>query len=331
MPIPNISTLYQRIAKGSEGGHEFARFIKLLLQAHYSSQGINLISGSDASGDYKKLDAYIPEASDTEILNTGFQFKFFPCALSASQRAQIIDSIEAALKEPHLIYEFILVTPEDFMKEQQLWFDKLRNKYESEEYKRESKVGAIFHLIHWGHTKIIELALKHDHIGQHYFPELYPVGVGKFKLSKATIDCHKSNWTAFENEMFAFHQSYDPERNDLTTDPLFDFHFTNSSPEIFLLKKIEIHLEDVCHLVKGIPAEYLLKSIGTIEHNFDFKKRVNVIELNDPMIFPAASPMRFQIQLTEFTKKCPGNTVRLKFWFYFDKLIIPTDSFYLSF
>jgi hypothetical protein len=30
MPIPNVSTLYQRINKGSEGGHEFARFMKFI-------------------------------------------------------------------------------------------------------------------------------------------------------------------------------------------------------------------------------------------------------------------------------------------------------------
>jgi hypothetical protein len=43
MPIPNVSTLYQRISQGAEGGHEFARFIKLLLGTDYSSQRVHFI------------------------------------------------------------------------------------------------------------------------------------------------------------------------------------------------------------------------------------------------------------------------------------------------
>lgn len=53
MPIPNVSTLYQRIHPRSEGENEFARFIRLLLIAEYKSSGFKFISESDASGDYK--------------------------------------------------------------------------------------------------------------------------------------------------------------------------------------------------------------------------------------------------------------------------------------
>ena len=40
MPIPNSATLYQKIGKGAEGGHEFARFIKLLLISGYKRLGL---------------------------------------------------------------------------------------------------------------------------------------------------------------------------------------------------------------------------------------------------------------------------------------------------
>jgi hypothetical protein len=33
MPLPKVSTLYQRIKKASEGGHEFARIMNQLLTA----------------------------------------------------------------------------------------------------------------------------------------------------------------------------------------------------------------------------------------------------------------------------------------------------------
>ena len=83
MPIPNVSTLYQRIHKGAEGGHEFARFIKLLLSNDYGNQGLKFISESDASGDYKKLDAYIPGDTLFPENITGFQFKFFGSNLNS--------------------------------------------------------------------------------------------------------------------------------------------------------------------------------------------------------------------------------------------------------
>lgn len=335
MPVPNVSTLYQRINKGSEGGNEFARFIRLLLSADYHSQGKYFVSESDASGDYKHLDAYISLDKDFPELISGFQFKFFPSKLSDNQKKEVEDSIEKALTENEYIQEFILVTPEDFQKEQQAWFEKLKKKFDQSYWLTSDSVTmeCSFTLTHWGHLKIIELSLKHDHLGSQYFPELFPMGmgIGKFKLAEAMMDCENSNWLPFENNPFGFHQSYSHSRNELTSDPVFDFHFANSSPEIFLLKKIEIELEKITTQVKGIPSDYLLKSIGTIQYEVDFSKKINSIDFNDPIIIEAKSPKRFKLQLLNFTNKCPGNCVLLKFWFHFNNYSIPTNSFYLSF
>ena len=42
MPIPNVSSLYKRINGGAEGGHEFARLLKVLLGAHFAGLGAQL-------------------------------------------------------------------------------------------------------------------------------------------------------------------------------------------------------------------------------------------------------------------------------------------------
>lgn len=96
MPIVNVSTLYQRIAKGSEGGNEFARFIKLLLNADCAARGEQLTAGSDASGDFRKLDAFILNEEPGLELLTGHQFKFYPAKLSPQQKQEIIKGLEAA-------------------------------------------------------------------------------------------------------------------------------------------------------------------------------------------------------------------------------------------
>ncbi|HET6244655.1 MAG: hypothetical protein H0V01_14975 [Bacteroidetes bacterium] len=332
MPIPNTSTLYQKISNGSEGGQEFARFIKILLQADYSIKGINFVSESDASGDYKKVDGYIRGNEDFKKLAIGFQYKFYSANLTSNQKKEIQLSIESALTENKFLQEFILITPEDWYKEQQEWFDVQRRKYENS-YTVESN-GLIrmahFKLTHWGHTKIIELVLKHDHIGYHYFPELFPQGVGKFKLSQSSIDCTISNWFLFKGEKYSYYQKYSSNSSNLSADPVFDFQFTNSSPEILLLNKIEIHIEKIDSQLKGIPAEHFLHSIGTIHHEMDYNNRINTKVLNAPMIFESLKAKRFQLQLRKF-HDCPGNCVTLKFWFHFENFSVPTESFYLSF
>ena len=177
MPIPNVSSLYQRIHKGAEGGHEFARFVKMLLKADYESRGLKFISESDASGDYKKVDAFIPGNEDFPWLIKGFQFKFFPSKLSSRHKQEVLKSIELALQANEGITEFVLVTPEDLMKEDQEWFDSIRNKYEKDFTSYSNGLLRSFtrKISHWGHSKLIELSLKHDHLGREYFSELFPL------------------------------------------------------------------------------------------------------------------------------------------------------------
>lgn len=334
MPIPNVASLYQKLHKGAEGGLEFERFIKLLLIADYNQRGEKINAESGASGDYKCVDAYTPGREEyIPGLNTSYQIKFYPSKLSAKHKKEVEISIKKALAENEYIHYLIIVTPEDFIKEDQEWFDGLRMEYNNK-YSISGDFGYIaytFDLSHWGHSRIIELALRFDSLGYHYFPELYPVGVGKFKLVKASIDCDICDWLPDNSSKNQFNQWFPYSRPELPPDPVFDFHFTNSSPEIFLLQKIDIEVFDIRSSLSGIPVDHFLKSLGTFEYEIDFTKPINTFTLDDPLIFEANKPMRFKIQLREFSKKCPGNSCDIKFWFHFDNYSLPSNTFHLSF
>lgn len=335
MPIQNVSTLYQRIQKGAEGGHEFARFIRSLLYAEFSSLKTHFVSESDASGDHKKLDAYLQNNGSISEMITGFQFKFYPANLSSNQKAEIIHSLEAAREANPLMKEFILITPEDWHKEQLSWFDKLKSKHEGVyEVEYDGILFFSFSLAHWGHSKIIELALKHDHVGSYYFPELFPIGVGKFKLSMSRMEHKFCGWQSYSSGSKDYYLDSILELDlKKTSDPVFDFQFKNSTNEIHLLNRIEIHLEEqkVMPSISGFPPEQFLRSIGILEYKLDFSKSINTLEFSDPVIFSPNSPTRFHLQLKNFNKDCPWKKVGITFWFFFDELTLPSDKFSLTF
>lgn len=328
MPIPNVSSLYQRIAKGSEGGHEFARFIKLLLLADYRDMGMNFISESDASGDYRKVDGYVLGDTDFPQNIIGYQFKFFPSNLSSNQKYELKESIKAAISENEFIQDLIIVKPEDWQTDLQTWFDALCHEFHREYWIENEGLTRKCHfkLAHWGHTKIIELALRHDHVGIHYFPELFPLGFGRLKLSKAVVASEKCSWSPFEGQEYKY---FICKKGNLTTDPVLDFRFKNSTGEIHLLNRIEVHIDKIWATMKGIPSDELLVSTGMIELEIDFTKKVNEFDFKDPWVFSPHKAKRFHFMLKNFLK-CPGNCIQLKFWFFFDELTVPTHSFIFS-
>lgn len=156
MPIPNVSTLYTRIKKGSEGGLEFARIMNQFLVADSKSNGNTYTATSDASGDYKGVDGILTTSDNKKI---GFQFKFYPSPLNSNHRSSILSSFQNAKKQFPEMDIFILITPEDLERRSMEWFEgKLKDE--------------LCEVHHWGHTYIVDLALKHMHIGERYFPEL---------------------------------------------------------------------------------------------------------------------------------------------------------------
>jgi hypothetical protein len=160
-----------------------------------------------------------------------------------------------------------------------------------------------------------------------YLSTLFPLGVGKFRVAKSSIDIKKCAWVAFEKSVNSYY--LDSWNSQFTSEPVFDFQFKNSSQEICLLNKIEIHIEKIWTTLKGIPHRELLKSIGTISIPMNFTKSINEFQFDDTLIFTSGKAKRFNIKLENF-KSCPGNWVTLKFWFHFDDFSIPTDSFSLS-
>jgi len=155
MSIPNVSTLYQKISKGAEGGLEFARIINQLLISESELQGYHFINYSDAAGDYKGVDGIL----NMPFTKAGLQYKFFPSSFSANHKSAIKEALKNAILKFPDMQEWILVTPEDPLQTDLIWLDNLSN---------ELNMSVSI----WGHERIINLMLKHTHIGKNYYPDL---------------------------------------------------------------------------------------------------------------------------------------------------------------
>ncbi len=155
MSIPNVSTLYQRINKGAEGGLEFARIINLLMLSESSKEDFQFTCYSDAAGDYKGVDSIMVKG----IIKSGLQYKFLPSPFKSDHRAQIKSSFKKAVKEFSEMDQWILIIPEDPNRFDIMW---------AEEISKELDKPVII----WGHSKIISLMLSHRHIGEQYYPDL---------------------------------------------------------------------------------------------------------------------------------------------------------------
>lgn len=339
MPIPNTSTLIQRINKGSEGGNEFSRLMNLILTSEYKECNVDFFAFSDSQGDYKGVDSF---TKYTETIFVGFQYKFYSSPLSANHKFSIKKSLENALKKFEELETWILITPDDFMKSDVEWFEELKKKHEF--IFSLNEVGTFFQenrsfpkrsrlrLEHWGHTKIIELMLKHPHIGEKYFPELfYNQKKFKFDLVKFGVDFKNCNWARFEDHNLSFRQFSIDSNIHQTSDILFDCYFINNSEDIYLLHSIDVQIIKVWSDIKGIPSDKLLKSLGVIEIEVEFDKQKTTYQFEDPMIFNKKSPQRFKIQLVNFSENCPANCVKLLLRFNFSNHSIETKEIFLSF
>lgn len=344
MSIPNVSTLYKRIKQGREGGSEFARIMNMLMIAESKDCSFEYIDYSDEAGDYKGVDAIVKDNIHGKV--KGFQYKFYPQNLSSNNKSSITKSLESALDKFPELEEWILVTPEDFLKFDLKWFQKLKNKYEIKlisfeideqllSRNKNDKIRKRLKIEHWGHTRIIELMLKHQHIGLNYYPEIYNSfndRLSKFKLAKVSVDTLNCNWARSISIDNKFYQ-YDEEnkRNNKTSNLIFDFIFINNENKVFLLERIDLIIEKLWTKLKGFPSERLLKSVATIKMNIDFNKKINSKNFFDPIIFYPLRAERFKIQLEEFAEKCPHNCAKIKFRFCFVDFNIESESIILSF
>lgn len=173
-------SLCQVMQPGSMSGQIFADLCDKLLIAEAERAGYEFRCYSDRAGDYGGLDAYSEPGAGGNFSGVegriGFQYKFFPSesqSLSPDQKRKIKDSIETAarprqtpikgLQPPPDIKEWVLVTPEDFNRHQQAWFDGLQE-----------SINPPFTLVHWGKKRLAALVELHPQTALHLYPELVP-------------------------------------------------------------------------------------------------------------------------------------------------------------
>jgi hypothetical protein len=166
-PTSLRSSIYQVLGPGSLSGQLFADLCDQLLLNEAAARGYQFRCPSDRTGDFKGLDAYSqPGMSNFEGIagKVGFQYKFFPTEsspLTAGHKADIRKSLLSASKENADLDTWILITPEDFNRHQELWFVGLR-----------SEVS--FNIAHWGQKELARLLTRFPEAAMHIYPELVP-------------------------------------------------------------------------------------------------------------------------------------------------------------
>ncbi|UPT69024.1 MAG: hypothetical protein M0D57_10565 [Sphingobacteriales bacterium JAD_PAG50586_3] len=279
MAIPNIPSLYQKIARGAEGGLEFARIINQLLVIEGKQTDCEVIITDDAAGDFKGVDCIIRKLGS--IAYTGFQYKYYPSNLSIQHKRRIEESLINAIDQFPEMEEWILVTPEDFTKYDAKWFESLKKKYAKEPEcieiggrKYYFKKDKMLTFQHWGHTAITGLMLEYPSIGRYYYrEELFAHDENKLVLSKVSVDTENTIWFhsgRFKNRVI---QDADNANNKKSSELVFDIQFINNSEHIYHLQYIYVHLDKIWTKLKGFPKDEILRPIGSIEVDIDFKKK----------------------------------------------------------
>lgn len=343
MSIPKVS-LYQKLGKGAEGALHFARIMDQLINAYDREMGREVITSSDASGDYKGVDLIaierIPYNNRKHYI--GYQYKFFPSPLSKNQRQEIRDSLKKAVEKFPEMNQWVLVVPESFNKSDSEWFQKLSKEYENPNEMRISPYFVIsppgdkkyVDVSYIGHTGIANMMLENPAIGEHYYDEIADKRKGNLVLSKISVDTENTNWQRMNGYNAFIIRPYE-DNNEKSNELIFDFQFINNSEFIYHLQQINVIIENVWTKLKGISLDEILISIGSIEFQLDFTKKVNTIDLNKvlggPLIFNPKSSKRFNLHLLKFTKDCPGNMAELKFEFVFNSMTISSDIIGLDF
>lgn len=324
MSIPNVPSLFNKIAKGAEGGLQFARIMNILFIADSLDNGYKVISSSDASGDYKGVDCILEGRHNKKANFIGVQYKFFPSPLSKAHKQGIRSSLIKAITAFPEMTSWWLITPDEFTKTDMEWFAQMQQEYEIDVLPPFRFMK--FSLLHHGRDFITLLMLQHPEIGKHYYDEeLFKNERNKLALSKIHINAKETGWMMFDATLIR------RIPNKASGKLIFDFHFLNNTDRIYLLYNIDVITEEIWTEIKGIAKKETLRSVGTLKCNMDFSKPVNSIVLaNAPLVFHPKSPMRFKVYLRKFSTNCPGNMAKISFKFVFDGETLQTDVYTLS-
>ena len=168
--LPEVTSLWEILPKGTEGGKEFARIVDLLRfhEGRRTSKDVTIFS--DVAGDFMGLDGF--EKTGKRI--TGFQYKFFPSPLSNAHRSDVEEAIlqhKESYRKSKLA-KWVLITPQDLVESgtrkgggDVTWFEGLKQKHKLP-----------FAIEHWGHRHLQALFLDDPTLCLYFYPELAPNG-----------------------------------------------------------------------------------------------------------------------------------------------------------
>jgi hypothetical protein len=188
--LPAVAPLSKILPPGTEGGKEFARIVDLLLFQDAQRRGAPFTIFSDAAGDYHGLDSF-DGGPLRKLGTTGYQYKFYPCPLSAKHRADIEHSLRTVVEDQSElnIRKWILVTPDDFIESgvradggDVTWFQTLPR-----------KTGCEFEIEHFGHSKLQSFFMQSESLALYYYPELVKSGPRRRKTLEATRSAYDEN------------------------------------------------------------------------------------------------------------------------------------------
>jgi hypothetical protein len=116
-----------------------------------------------------------------------------------------------------------------------------------------------------------------------------------------------------------------------TKDPIFDITLLNNSSATQILHRMDIVVERVWSVPKGIPFASIIEPLITYRVPVDCSKKINAFDLNSPLAFGEDSPARFKVQFLNFSENCKGNMAEIKFRFVLNEKVVESQKFVLDF
>ena len=140
-----------RIDFSSLGDKKFEELCKQLCYEEYGAEAVNGAGGDDGA------DSYCGTFNGKVKI---WQFKFFCDTLGASQKKQIMDSLETA-KKKHILIEWTICLPKQFTPAEIRWFQGLISSKENKKIK----------IKRWDSIKLHSLLQKHKKVSNEFFEE----------------------------------------------------------------------------------------------------------------------------------------------------------------
>ncbi|HQU85631.1 MAG TPA: hypothetical protein PKY59_21025, partial [Pyrinomonadaceae bacterium] len=209
-----------------------------------------------------------------------FQFKFYPSPLSTQHKYSIKKSfIEAANENPDAM-KWVIITPQDLNKFDTEWLDQVVKESKSELVKPENPPR----IEHWGHTKLINLLLKHKHIGVNYYPELFSRNGGFATIDNISIAENLCSWEMSADELTVFTKEIDLDRfYDVEADMVSFDKLSNDDLNMFTIATKVMRAKSLGKLI--LSPEVLYKGlISKILFSYDetkldhYKKEIEIAE-----------------------------------------------------